>query len=150
MNTTLARMTAKRFFTATIALFLVACAAEARTADAPCSTQPTSGSPSSARRLMATVFERICGSSDHVTINVSINPLGQQPDSIGNVFVADDTGALRRDGRRAYAYAWFLDSVVTVTYDPRLRVLKRVDSMHGVRMEFNPAPNLVPRRAGSQ
>jgi hypothetical protein len=87
----------------------------------------------------AIVFRRDCGATTGFNTHVSLVP-GQadNADGGGNVWVADDSGAVRRGawGGPDVALSWAAPDTLVVRYPIGTRVFKAEDSVEGVAVRY--------------
>jgi hypothetical protein len=95
-----------------------------------CGNTVVSESPSPDSALRAVVFERNCGATTAFTTHVSVLENGVTlPDSVGNVFVADEY-------RIQTAARWSSPGTIEIRHDSRARVFKSEPAIGNVRVVY--------------
>lgn len=87
----------------------------------------------------AVVFQRDCGATTGFTTQVSILPLGENPERSGNVFVADDNHGAAEIGSWGGPWVsvnWLDASHLQVTYAKGSRVFEKMDDVGEVTVSF--------------
>lgn len=85
------------------------------------------------------MFQRDCGATTGFTTQVSILPLGENPERSGNVFVADDNHGAAQVGSWGGPWVrvnWRDASHLQVTYAKGSRVFDQTESIGGVTVSF--------------
>jgi hypothetical protein len=88
---------------------------------------------------VATVFVRSCGATTGFSTHVSVLGPNQVPSGGGNIFVADgDHGRVKLGSRGELPLRihWLDDTVLTIAYRSRARVLESKNFVQSVRIRF--------------
>ena len=105
-----------------------------------CENQIVSETKSPDSQYSAVIFQRDCGATTGFTTQVSILPLGENPERSGNVFVADDNHGAAQVGSWGGPWVsvkWRNSSHLQVTYAKGSRVFDQTENVGGVSVSFD-------------
>ena len=107
-----------------------------------CQNTPLTSAVSPDGRHSAVLFQRDCGATSGFSTHISILAASDEPNSAGNIFIADDDHGAASVGEWGGSWAemkWLAADHLLVNYAAKSRIFERADEVDGVRITYRVA-----------